>query len=86
MPHEQYGSRKQKIAIDHAVHKCLLYDIINIQRGSAMLCSNDAASCYDHIVHSIASLAIQCLSLPSQPIQCMLVTIQELHHQDVQKL
>ena len=45
-----------------------------------MLCSNDAKSCYNCIVHSIASLACQRLGLPPEPITCMLVTIQELEH------
>ena len=31
LPQEQYGSRKNKIAILHAVNKRLLYDIISLQ-------------------------------------------------------
>ena len=80
LPREQYGSRKNKSAITHAINKKLLYDTIRLQRKPAMLCSNHAKSCYNIIVHSIASLALQRLDMPIQPIQCMLVTIQELHH------
>ena len=42
---EQYGSRKQKSAIDHAFHKAVTYDIIRQHRAPAALCSNDAKSC-----------------------------------------
>ena len=80
LPREQYGSRKRRKAIHHAVNKRLLYDIVHLQRRPAMLCSNDAKSCYDRIVHSIASLALQRLGMPPQPVTCMLVTIQELQH------
>ena len=43
-----------------------------------ILCSNDAKSCYDRIIHSIASIAMQRLGLPPEPITCMLLTIQEM--------
>lgn len=80
LPQEQYGSRKGKKAILHAVNKRLLYDIIHLQRRTAILCSNDAKSCYDRIIHSVASMALQRLGLPPQPSKCMLTTIQDLEH------
>ena len=80
IPKEQYGSRKGKRAILHAVNKRLLYDIIHMQRRPAVLCSNDAKSCYNRIVHSIASLALQRLGMPPGPVTCMLVTIQDFEH------
>ena len=45
-----------------------------------ILVSNDAKSCYDRIVHSIASIAMQRMGLPIQPVKCMLVTIQNMKH------
>ena len=45
-----------------------------------VLCSNDAKFCYDRIVHSIASIVMQRLGLPIQPITCMIVTIQQMEH------
>ena len=61
---EQYVSRKNKRAIDQTIHKQLIYDIINLQRRSSLLFSIDAKSCYDRIVHYIASLALQRLGIP----------------------
>ena len=48
IPDEQYGSRKRKQAILHAVHKKLLYDIAHLQKRPTILCSNDAKSCYNN--------------------------------------
>lgn len=80
LPKEQYGSRKRHQAKHHAVNKRLLYDINRLQRRPMILCSNDAKSCYDRIVHSIASMAMQRLGLKEQPIKCMLITLQEMDH------
>jgi hypothetical protein len=77
---EQYGSRKGKKAIDQAIHKRLTYDILRQMRAPGALCSNDAKSCYDRIVHSVAMLAYQRLGIPSPPVRCMLHTIQNMKH------
>jgi hypothetical protein len=60
---EQYGSRKGKSTINHAIHKRLTFDIMRQLRTHGALCSNDAKSCYDRILHSIASLAYQRLGI-----------------------
>jgi hypothetical protein len=77
---EQYGSRKGKSAIEHAIHKRLTFDIMRQMRYNGALCSNDAKSCYDRILHSIASLAYQRLGIPFPPVQCMLHSIQNMKH------
>ena len=46
-----------------------LYDLVHMQRRPIILCSNDAKSCYDRIIHSIASLAMQRLGLPFSPMK-----------------
>ena len=79
-PKEQYGSRKAHEARNHGNNKRLLYDKAHLQRRPMIVCSNDAKSCYDRIVNSIASMAMQRLGLPIEPIQCMIVTIQEMDH------
>jgi hypothetical protein len=43
-------------------------------------CSNDAKSCYDRIVYSVASLYMQRIGVEEPPIVCMFTTIQNLHH------
>ena len=80
LPKEQYGSRQQHQARHHGINKRLTYDLAHFQRRPMIVCSNDAKSCYDRIVHSIASMAMQRLGLPLQPIQCMITTIQDMDH------
>ena len=77
---EQFGSRSRLTAIDQSLNKRLTYDIIRQKRRPGALCSNDAKSCYDRIVHSVASLAMQRVGAPVEPIICMFTTIQNLQH------
>lgn len=79
-PNEQYGSRKNKSAIDHATHKKLTYDIIRQTRLPAALCSNDAKSCFDRVVHSVACLAYERLGIKQPPVHAMVSTIQKMKH------
>jgi hypothetical protein len=53
---EQYGSRKKMSAIDQCLNKRLAFDLLRQSRCPAAMCSNDARSCYNQIVHSITSL------------------------------
>ena len=77
---EQYGSRKGHTSIDHAVNKRLSYDLMRMFRSPGALCSNDAKSCYDRILHSIVALAMKRLGMPEPPIECMLRCIQTMDH------
>ena len=80
IPKEQYGSRKGHNSIEHAINKRLTYDILRQFRSPGALCSNDAKSCYDRIIHSIAMLAYRRLGIPIPPVQCMVKTIQNMKH------
>ena len=77
---EQYGSRRGKRAVDHALNKRIFYDIIRQSRKPGALCSNDAKSCYDRVLHSITMLAFRRLGFPIPPVECMLKTIQQMKH------
>jgi hypothetical protein len=78
---EQYGSWKKMSAIDQCLSKRLALDLFRQScRPAAMTCSNDAKSCYDQIVHSIASLCMQQNGVPEAPVVCMFTTIQNLSH------
>jgi len=55
---EQYGSRNGKSASTQSLNKRLAFDIIQQTRQAAIICSNDAKSCYDCIVHHIVA---QCM-------------------------
>lgn len=77
---EQYGSRKQHSSINQCLNKRLTFDLLRQRRQAGALCSNDAKSCYDRITHSIASLALQRVGVPTPPLICMFTTIQMMEH------
>jgi hypothetical protein len=77
---EQYGSRKNHTAIDHGLNKQLTFDLLRIKKKMGAICANDAKACFNRIVHSVASLAMQCQGVPPGPIICMFTTIQNLKH------
>ena len=77
---EQYGSRKMMSAIECALNKRLMFDILRQLKRSAGICSCDLQSCYDRIIHSFASVAMQRAGAPLPAIESMLATIQQLKH------
>jgi hypothetical protein len=46
----------------------------------AAMCSNDAKSCYDQIVHSITYILMQQQNVPAAACICVFTTLQNLHH------
>jgi hypothetical protein len=77
---EQFGSRKNHHSILAALNKRLTMDLLRQQRQAGALCANDAKSCYDRIVHNIATLAIRRLGMPAAPILSMFATLQTATH------
>ena len=58
IPWEAYGSRKRHRSIECAVNKVLTTDIARQEHRPTALCSNNAKSCYNHILHAIASICM----------------------------
>jgi Reverse transcriptase (RNA-dependent DNA polymerase) len=77
---EQYGSRKHKSAMHQCMNKRLTFDLWRQLKWPAAMSMSDLKSCYDRIVHSIASLAMQRIGTPIPPIFHMFNTIQNLKH------
>ena len=77
---EQYGSRKNHTAIDHGLNKQLTFDLMRIKKKPGAVGSTDALSCYNRVVHSVASLSMRRQGVPPAPIICMFTTIQKLKH------
>jgi ribosomal protein L22 len=80
IPLETFGSVPGRRANDCALNKALVNDILRQQRRPAALCSNDATSCYDRIVHVVASLCMQRLGVDATTCQVMFGTLQRLQH------
>jgi hypothetical protein len=77
---EQYRSHEGNNAIEQALNKVLSFDLIGQARIDAAMCSNDAKSCYDRIVHSIASILMKQQNVPASACICVFTTLQNLHH------
>jgi hypothetical protein len=77
---EQFGSRKHHQSIIAALNKRLTMDLLRQRRQAGALCSNDAKSCYDRIVHNVASLAIRRTGMPAEPVRSMFSTLQQAAH------
>lgn len=80
IPLEAFGSVPGKQASVCVLNKALVNDILRQQRRPAALCSNDATSCYDRIVHVVASLCMQRLGVDANTCKVMFGTLQQLHH------
>ena len=77
---EQFGSRKNLSAIMHATNKTLMFDYLRITKTKAIICANDAKSCYDRIVLMAAFLCLRRMGLQAAPIRAMFTTIQRMRH------
>jgi len=77
---EQYGSRKQMNSIAAALNKRLTFDLARQTHTPTVLCSNDAKSCYDRVVHNFAILAMQRLGVPPRVSTAMFQTLQTAVH------
>ena len=76
---EQF-SRPGRSAQDNALSKRLLFDYYRTVKKPFGICSCDLKSCYDRVVHTAASLALQRVGVPLEQIRCMFGTIQTLIH------
>jgi hypothetical protein len=78
MPAEQCGSHKKHRAVEAALNKVLAQDIWRLKRQAGPLCSNDAKSCYDRVVHSFAILCMLRLGCPPGPVISMFTALQKM--------
>jgi len=77
---EQYGSQKYKLAIIQCLNKQLFYNSHWFTRFPAVLCLNDAKSCYNRIVLIIVALCLCQLGAPHNVVKSMIQTLAHLNH------
>ena len=77
---EQFGSRKAKSSILHAVNKQITTDILRQEKKDFCLIILDAKSCYDRITPMYASFAMQRQGATGQMISLMFDTIHSMKH------
>jgi hypothetical protein len=77
---EQFGSRNRYSAIAQALNKRLLFDYIRVNHHPTCWVFTDAKSCYDRIVHTPASLALQRMGLSKEVVSSLFTTIAKMKH------
>eukprot|EP00957_Ditylum_brightwellii_P027704 2094025-Ditylum_brightwellii.AAC.1 len=77
---EQYRSRKWLSTDVQVLNTRLFYDYILLKRTPAISTFIDLVSNYNFVIHSIASMALQRMSMPKEPTQCTLTTLQDMVH------
>ena len=76
---EQY-SRPGRAAIDHALNRTLTFDHFLYTRKPFCLASCDLKGCYDRIVHTAASIALQRVGVHPNKLRSMFSSIQRMTH------
>ena len=77
---EEQFSRPGRSAQDNALSKRLAFDYFRLKKRPFGMAACDLKSCYDRVVHTAASLALQRVGVPVGRIKCMFETIQTLIH------
>ena len=77
---EQFGSRKNKSAIQHALNKALCFDTLRAMKQDSSLTVLDAKSCYDRIPPPLACLCLRRQGLPQNIIDSSFNSIKDMTH------
>jgi hypothetical protein len=80
LPPDQSSSRKDHRSNEQALNKCLALDLLRQKRQAGAICCNDAKSCYDRIVHSIAILSMRRVGILLAPLVSMFKVLQEANY------
>ena len=75
---EQFGSRKHKSAIEHAINKRLTLDISHQNKSTCIYIANDAKSCYNRILLMVAYLAMRDVGVPQTATVSSIKTLVEM--------
>ena len=77
---EQFGSRKAKGAINHAINKQLTLDIMRQEKRKFTLVILDAKGCYDRIAPPLASISMKRQGTPQSYVFMLFSTIRDMKH------
>jgi hypothetical protein len=80
IPWEVYGGRKRHRANKCATNKVLTMDIARLEHHFMALCSNDAKSCYDRILHAVASICMRRVGVQPEKCEMMFGTLAQVDH------
>ena len=75
-PESQYGTKRGTRAIEAVRLKRMSLEMIRLNRQPAVFMTTDLHSCYDRIVHTVASLSSQKYGIQPEPIKMLIYSIQ----------
>ena len=78
IPDEVFGSIKDREAIEAATCRGLIADLSRMTRTPMAISSVNAQTCYDRMIHSIASICCQRWNVPKEAIISALGAIQQM--------
>ena len=76
LPHDSFGSRKNKNSQEVFICRLLFFDIVRLSKHNDALGSYDAQTCYDRVVHSLTSLVGESVGMPLPNLTCLFLAIQ----------
>jgi BarA-like signal transduction histidine kinase len=77
---EQFGSRKSLSAIEHALNKHLVLDILQQTHVNVIYIANDAKACYDRIILMVAYLTMRNFGVPALVAKATISSILGMQH------
>ena len=77
---EQFGCRKFHRAIEVMLNSRLVDDIMRSKKQPGIICSNDAKSCFDQIIHAAFAICLKRIGCPEGAIASCIDTLQNLQH------
>ena len=78
LSNEQFGSRKAKSALEHALNKRLILDLARQKKCNAIYLTNDAKSCYDRILLMVAYMTMRRFGIPINVAKCVITGLIEM--------
>ena len=75
-----HGSRPGKQTTDALMEKMMIYEHARLTRTSVVTVDNDAKSCYDRIIRTLAMTACMAAGLPKAAAAMHNKTMQEMKH------
>jgi hypothetical protein len=77
---EQFGGRNGLTSILQVINKRFTLNVTRQSKIFLALCSNDAKSCFDRVVHAVTSIAVQQQNVPKYVCICIFTTLQNTRH------
>eukprot|EP00957_Ditylum_brightwellii_P205309 15343311-Ditylum_brightwellii.AAC.1 len=77
---EQFGSYNYHRAIEVVLNSWLVGDLLHVLQQAGIIVSNDAKSCFDHIINAVFKICLSCIGCHDEPIAVCIYVVQNVEH------